>query len=98
MKTSLLSRADTTLLKGKWTIQLSEKEKKTTLFELLKKRYTAGDFVNYVKRNARTSAGTASQYVETLYGNFVDYSITGLLEQKNSLSKSQLSHAAQRVL
>lgn len=82
IKTLLSKHADSTLVAGKWAIQLTEKEEKATLFGLSKNKYTAGDFVSYVKRNARTSAGTPSQYFETLYNNFVDHSITGLLEQK----------------
>lgn len=68
-KEHLLSLADTTLTSGSWNVDVSKKEK-NDLFRIENDIITIGDFVSYVKSNARKNSSNPATYLNKLLTEF----------------------------
>lgn len=79
-KTKVFALADTTLTKGKWKAPVNNPVGKETLFSIQKKNISAQTFLSYVKLNQRNTLQAPEKYMETLYNQFVDKSISDGLE------------------
>ena len=53
VKTKLIAKIDTGIAKGNWRADSTLRGNKTPLFTLAGKSYTAGDFVDYMEKNAK---------------------------------------------
>ncbi|HCW08574.1 MAG TPA: peptidylprolyl isomerase, partial [Cytophagales bacterium] len=71
-KSKLINLADSSLLKGKWKIVLSDELKKTNLYTIGGKGFTTGDFVAWVMQHKATSKLSPTGYLTQLYNSFVD--------------------------
>ncbi len=82
VKTQVLATADSLLIKGKWLKKWSDEINKKTLFTISTKKFTAGDFATYIKKNQTISGLSPAAYMEQLYLNFVDEKVNDVEEEK----------------
>lgn len=80
VKKKVLSLGDTSLRYARWKAPASPD--KSTLFTLQGKPFTAAEFLSYVQKNQRQNSNPPEKYMDMLYNNFVEASITPLLEEK----------------
>lgn len=81
-KTQLMTMVDSSLQQGKWEPAVTTKMNKEVLFTLLEKKYSVRAFIDYVKKNQRTSTLNPQKYLDQLYNQFVDTNMMSLVEQK----------------
>jgi peptidyl-prolyl cis-trans isomerase SurA len=68
-----LAMADSSLSKGKWSYNLSDKNNKDVLFSIGENEYTKADFFNYVKGAQRPLKNTSADYLmRNMYQKFVE--------------------------
>jgi peptidyl-prolyl cis-trans isomerase SurA len=82
VKTKIIALADTTLKTGQWQIPAYPNAEKEVLFTLEGKPYSPKSFFDYVKKNQKPSTLSPDKYLEQLYNNYIDASITQLLEDR----------------
>lgn len=82
LKESLISRADSSVFRGKWNPSLSQTERKSILFSLGSTQITADEFVRFLNTNRNPSpASSAKQFLEQQYQTFVDKRVAELQEK-----------------
>ena len=79
VKQQLFALADSTLLKGAWKIDFSNRQQQ--LFSLGTTTYTAGDFIAFVKKNQKPSRNTATRYLEQLYSAYAEAQLLESVEK-----------------
>lgn len=80
IKTKVFARADTTLTKGRWSVRNWTGSE--TLFNLKSGPVQVKRFVDYVNEQQRTTQAAPQQYIEQLYGNFVESVINQAYEEQ----------------
>jgi peptidyl-prolyl cis-trans isomerase SurA len=81
------AKADSNLLKGKFTYDPTAKDLKDVIFSISNKKYTVGQFLSYVKekQKARTNI-SPSTYISQMYKEYVNESLLDF-EEKNLENK-----------
>lgn len=72
VKNQLWAYADSSLAKGRWEHPEMSDISGKTLFTIGDKKYTTGDFFQYVKQNQKPNSYSPEVYMRLLYNNFSD--------------------------
>jgi peptidyl-prolyl cis-trans isomerase SurA len=80
VKKEVFALADTSLTKGQWAPNYAKPNE--TLFTIGQSKYSAGDFIKYVKKNQKPNRSTPAKYLEQQYTAFVDQSLLDAVETK----------------
>lgn len=70
-KNTIFSKADTTLTKGNWKVELAGMENEI-LFSIQSNKVSVGDFVRYIRYNQTSTNVTPAVYISQLYDRFVE--------------------------
>src|SRR5690606_7810781 len=82
VKESLISRADTSVFRGKWNPSLSLTERKAILFSLGSAQVTTNEFIQFLNTSRNPPPSTsAKHFVEQQYQTFVDKRVAELQEK-----------------
>ena len=81
IKDYIFSMADSTLTKGNWKFGGTEEKKSATLFSILTKNKTLGEFISYIEAN-QTLNSASPALMGQLYDRFVSETMNDIEEQK----------------
>ncbi len=72
VKDKIFAQADSSLIKGKWTLSRSEEDKTQMLFSIVGKPTTVAEFIHYVQANQTNTSMAPGAYMKQLYDVFVE--------------------------
>jgi len=82
VKNVFKASADTSLQQGKWQYKGEESFKTKILFRLQNKDYTAGSFINYIRKNSSLTVSEPTFYMMELYNSFLSEQLNEIEDEK----------------